>query len=74
MNDDDDEQEQPADRRQSAPTRVWSSVDSGLVGSNIPSYKKPPLDEARKDKLESLSSAYDFYRLVTKLQTFNNKH
>ena len=66
---DNDEPEQlgPAERRQSAPSHQWCSEDSGNVGSNVPTYKKPGLDEGRKNKLESLSSSYDYYRLETKL-------
>ena len=66
---DDDEPEHlgPAERRQSAPSRQWSFEDSGNLRSNVPTYKKPGLDEGRKNKLESLSSSYDYYRLETKL-------
>ena len=64
---DEPEQPGPAERRQSAPSRQWSSEDSGNVGSKIPTYKKPGLDEGRKNTLESLSSAYEYYRLEIKL-------
>ena len=41
----------------------WIKNDPGLVGSRVPVFKKPVLSTEDQETLDSLSSAYDFYKL-----------
>jgi hypothetical protein len=41
----------------------WSHKNPGLVGTKIPAFVKPVLAAEDREKLESLNSAYDYYRL-----------
>ena len=42
----------------------WSKRDPGLVGSKIPEWTRPELDDdAANWRLEELTTAYEFYKL-----------
>jgi hypothetical protein len=58
----DDEEEPEANQRN--PSK-WSRRNPGLLGSNIPRYIQPELDEENKEWVEQLKtgSAYDFYKV-----------
>lgn len=45
--------------------KQWSAEDPNLVGSKIPAYEKPELSVEDKEKLQSLHSAYDFYKVFS---------
>ena len=52
-----------ATRRQPAPEHLWSSLDTGMVGSKVPDYERPILDVDRQAILDGRKSAYDYYKL-----------
>jgi hypothetical protein len=41
----------------------WSRRDPALVGSKIPTFIKPVMTLEDKEKLEILSTAFDYYKL-----------
>ena len=45
--------------------KEWSKKDPGLVGTKIPEYVKPELSEEDKEMLQSLHTAYDFYKVFS---------
>ncbi len=52
---DSDEEEQAS--------HLWSRRDPGKVGASIPPFNKPVLSAADSARLDSLSTAYDFYKV-----------
>ncbi len=57
-----------------APTKPigqWSKKKTGLVGSMTPSFSKPVLTAEDKDILDSLTTAYSYYKLF-QLDSFVN--
>ena len=45
------------------PRAQWTRRDPGLIGTNTPAFIKPVMSPENQDKLDSLSSAYDYYKL-----------
>jgi len=42
---------------------VWQKRDPGLVGSKIPPYQKPVLSQETQETFDSITSAYQYYKL-----------
>ena len=68
-NDSDTEDEGPPAR---APGGQWTKRDPGLIGTNTPVFIKPIMSAENKDKLEGLSTAYEYYKLFQS-DTFANE-
>jgi len=61
-NDSDTEDED--EQRPVRPSRTqWTPQDPGLVGVNTPEFIKPVMSDENREKLEDLSTAYDYYKL-----------
>jgi hypothetical protein len=50
----------------------WSKKSTGLVGSKTPSFTKPVLTAADRDTLESLTTAYSYYKIFQPDSFVNN--
>ncbi len=63
LENDSDTEDEDEQRPVRLPRTQWTPQDPGLVGVNTPEFIKPVMSDENREKLEDLSTAYDYYKL-----------
>ncbi len=63
LENDSDTEDEDEQRPVRPPRTQWTPQDPGLVGVNTPEFIKPVMSDENREKLEDLSTAYDYYKL-----------